>query len=229
MADRTFQKTQTSTQIRNLYSEGMSYLNIRFFNTNLSFQFSPFVKKDQNGRSRYNIKASQQTTVNYDGAYALWKLGTDILNGTVQEGSITIPCSNDAMLRLERKMTQNGPATFFSIRKNNNTIDFKFSTMTVELKENGQPVQKVLETQLGVFVKTLEGYLTGINADRHLDKLTDDFAKLQEVQNGQNGSSWNNQNNNSYQRRPYQPNGSNQSSNQWGAPPQSMDQYSLPN
>ena len=36
-------------------------------------------------------------------------------------------------------------------------------------------------------MKTVEGYLTGINADRHLDKLTEDYAKLKEGQSGQQG------------------------------------------
>ena len=36
-------KTATSTQIRNFYSDGLSYMNVKFFNTNLSFNLYPFI------------------------------------------------------------------------------------------------------------------------------------------------------------------------------------------
>ena len=74
-------RTQTSTQIRNFYSEGMSYLNMKFYNTNLSFQFYPFTGKDQNGRSTYDTKNGETTTVNFEGAFTLWKAAKDIIDG----------------------------------------------------------------------------------------------------------------------------------------------------
>ena len=42
-------------------------------------------------------------------------------------------------------------------------------------------VVKTIETGLGVFAKTLEGYLKGVNASRHLDKFGDDLEKHQEA------------------------------------------------
>ena len=235
MADN-FQRTTTSTQIRNMYSDGMAYMNIRFFNTNLSFQLYPFMNKDQNGRSRYNMKAGLSTTVNFEGAYALWKAATDIINGTVTEMNLVIPCANDATITLERKMNQQGEyETLFMISKSNNTVAFKFTVTPIQVKENNQIVTKVMETGLGVFVKTINGYLEGINADRHLDKLTDDFAKLQESK-PQGGNGWQQKNGgyqkgNNYQCNNYRGNnnGGGQNGNGWGNPPQSMGNYSLSN
>jgi len=174
------QKTTTSTQIRNMYSDGMSYMNIKFYNTSLSFQLYPFTGKDQNGRSNYDTRNGQQTTVNYEGAYALYRVANDIIQNKVQQTSVSIPC-NGASLLLERKLGMNGQMeTIFSITKNNMTIPFRFNTIQQQINQNGQIQSQTIEVGLGAFAKTIEGYLTGINADRHLDKLTEDFAKANE-------------------------------------------------
>ena len=167
-------RTSTSTQIRNMYSDGMSYMNIKFYNTNLSFQLYPFTGKDQNGRSKYDMKSGQQTTVNFEGAYALYHAAKDIIDGKVQQTTLSVPC-NGASLVLERKLGMNGQMeTVFSISKNNMTIPFKFNTIQQQVNINGQIQSQTIETGLGAFAKTIEGYLTGINSDRHLDKLTED-------------------------------------------------------
>lgn len=212
-------KTSTSTQIRNMYSDGMSYMNIKFYNTNLSFQLYPYTGKDQNGRSKYDMHNGQQTTVNFEGAYALYRVGNDIIQNKVQQTSVSVPC-NGASLLLERKLGMNGQMeTVFSITKNNMTIPFRFNTIQQQINQNGQIQSQTIEVGLGAFVKTIEGYLTGINADRHLDKLTDDFAKMQESNTQQpqqqnnnnqrpqynnNRKRYNNYNNNNYQRPPQQ-------------------------
>lgn len=224
-------RTQTSTQIRNFYSEGMSYLNMKFYNTNLSFQFYPFTGKDQNGRSTYDTKNGETTTVNFEGAFTLWKAAKDIIDGKVTETNLPIPCASGASLKLERKLNPNGQYdTILSISKNNRTIPFKFNVMQQQVKENNQIVTKVIESGLGAVMMTIEGYLTGINADRHLDKLTDDFAKLQE---GNNGNGYNGQNN---YKKPvnnnnYRKNYNNQTSWQPAQPSQqqNLSTYSLPN
>ncbi len=191
------QQTTTSTQIRNFYSDGMSYLNVSFFNTNLSFKFYPFIRKDDLGKSVYDLKNGINTTVNFEGAYLLWEVSKDIIDGKINELNLTISCAAGAILVLERKLGQNGEMeTIFSISKNNMGIPFKFQTSKYQTKENGQVITKTIECGLGVFMKTIEGYLTGINADRHLDKLTDDFVKLQ---NSQNNDSQNNTGNNQQQ------------------------------
>lgn len=193
------QQTSTSTQIRNFYSEEMSYMNVSFFNTNLSFRFYPYIQKDQAGRSVYDMKNGINTTVNFDGAYALFEASKGIIEGKINEMNLPIPCAAGAELTLERKLGQTGVMeTVFSISKNNMTIPFKFRTSSCQVKENGQVMTKIIECGLGSFMKTIEGYLTGINADRHLDKLTEDFAKMQE-NNGNSGNNGGNGGNNQYQ------------------------------
>ena len=184
------QQTSTSTQIRNMYSDS-AYLNIKFYNTNLSFNFSPLMNKDANGRNNYNTSKSLQTTVNFDGAYALYEMSNKLINDTGLVGSVAIPC-NGATLTLERRV-ELGP-TFFSIQKNNETISFQFAQHIIQTK-NGQ---QTIESGLGAFAKTVDGYLTGINADRHLDKLTEDYAKLKSGENNPQGSS--NQGQGGYQK-----------------------------
>lgn len=209
--DNNQNRTSTSTQIRNMYSDGMSYMNISFFNTNLSFKLCPFLSKDNMGRSTYDMKNGQSTTVNFEGAYTLYEAASNIINGKVQEMNIPVPCLAGATLNLERKIGASGEMeTVFSITKNNVTIPFRFQTIKYKAKENGQIVDKVIESGLGAFMKTIEGYLNGINADRHLNKLTEDFAKLQNNQNGgnqQGGYNNNYRNNNNGYKKPYNNNG----------------------
>lgn len=175
------ERTQTNTQIRNFYSDGYSYLNTRFFNTNLSFSFSPFLNKDANGRPNYDTSKSISTSVNFEGAFALYDMAQKLIANPSMTASVQVPC-NGATLTLERR-NANPSEVFFSINKNNENIQFKFASYPVN-NANGV---SVVEAGLGAFMKTVEGYLTGINADRHLDKLTEDYAKLKEGQSGQQG------------------------------------------
>lgn len=197
-------KQATVTQIRNLYCDGLSCLNIRFYNTNLSFQFYPFLSKDQNGRVTYDLKHGQMTTVNYEGAYALYKLSQDITDGKVQEASLSIPCAGNAYLILERKLSNNGEyETFFTLNKNNVSIPFRFATTKLQVKNNGQIQTITIESGLGVFLEVINGYLTGINADRHLDKLTEDYVNSKNeasAQQNPDGNTYNGNNQNNYRR-----------------------------
>jgi hypothetical protein len=236
-------KTSTSTQIRNMYSDGCSYMNIKFYNTNLSFQLYPFINKDSNGRSNYDTKHGQQTTINYEAAFALYKACDDIINGTIKEMNMSIPCIGGS-LTLERKLGTNGQMeTVFTINKNNMSIPFKFNTIQYQTKENGQIVQKTSESGLGAFMCTIKGYLDGVNADRHLDKLTEDYIKANNQNNNQQNQPqnqqrpYNNNNNNNYRggnnyRKPYNGNNNNyrknNNNNNWSAPSQSIDDYDLP-
>lgn len=217
-------RTSTSTQIRNMYSDGMSYMNIKFYNTNLSFQLYPFTGKDQNGRSKYDMKNGQQTTVNFEGAYALYHAAKDIIDGKIQQTTLSVPC-NGASLVLERKLGMNGQMeTVFSISKNNMTIPFKFNTIQQQVNINGQIQSQTIETGLGAFAKTIEGYLTGINADRHLDKLTEDYAKLQEA----NGNIQQQNNNRPQYKKKYNNNYNNgYNNNNYQQPQQNYNQQSF--
>ena len=172
-------KTQTSTQIRNMYSDDMSYMNIKFFNLNLSFQLYPFLEKTQDGRSKYDMKNGLQTTVTYEGAAALFKACQDIIDNKVSELTMSIECY-EATLRLEYKMSATGQYdTVLILSKKNTDIPFKFKTHYYTIKENGQVITKIVPSGLITFAKILDAYMSGINADRHLDKLTDDYANLQ--------------------------------------------------
>lgn len=225
-------RTNTSTQIRNLYSEGFSYLNVSFFNINLSFKFHKYLSKDNMGKNIYDLKNGLNTTVNYEGAAALFAISKDILDNKIQECTLPIPCAS-AELLFERKPGPNGMETWFSITKNGVTVPFKFNTMIVKVKENGQERDKIVETGLIVFNAIVDAYLDGINADRHLDKLTEDYAKLMESNNGQNGY----RNNGNY-KKPYNGNNNynkdnyrnkfNQNQN-WNPQSQNMSSYQLKN
>jgi hypothetical protein len=220
MADKT--RTTTVTQIRNLYSEGMSYMNIRFFNTNLCFHFYPFISRDNSGHSSYDLKNGLSTTVNFEGAYALYYIANAIIEGKIKEINHNIPCAAGANLNLQCKTSINGePDVIFSINKNNTNISFRFKVIAEHIK-NGQdqPSIQYIHYGLGAFMRTVGGYLDGINADRHLDKLTEDFVKSiqdgseqpeqnqsqpQQFNNRQN----NNQQNNNYRNNNYRNNGNN--------------------
>lgn len=226
------QGTQTSTQIRNFYSDGLSYMNMKFYNTNLSFQFYPFTGKDQNGRSQYDTKHGETTTVNFEGAFALWYAAKGIIDEKITElDDLEIPCASGAKLSMSRHFDQNGyPETTLTISKNNKVIPFKFNINVLKLKENNQIVTKVIESGLGAVMKTIEGYLTGINSDRHLDKLTEEFAKLQESRNNSNSG---NNGNNGYKKpnNNYQNNYNNGQRWQPAQPTQqqNLSTYKLPN
>ena len=179
-------------------------MNIKFYNTNLGFQLYPFTGKDQNGRSQYDTKNGQQTTVSYEGAYSLYHMCSEIVQGKVSEGILSVPCVG-ATITLERKLGLNGPETVFSLTKNNVTIPFKFATGTMQVKENGQVITKQIESGVGNFMEVIFGYLTGVNSDRHLDKMTDDYAKLNNAEGNNNAQQQPQANNN--QRPQYNNNG----------------------
>lgn len=215
-------KTSTSTQIRNFYSEEMSYMNIKFYNTSLSFQLYPFLEKGQDGRSKYDMRNGQQTTVSYEGAYALYHAAKDIIDGKHNELSMSIECL-EAIIKIDRKLATNGKMeTIFTLSKKGVEIPFKFKTQDITVRENGQLITKQLETQLGAFMKTIEGYLTGINADRHLDKLTAEYANA-------NGQAKGNKSGipGQFQATPYRPYNNPQQYNPGFG--QNMSTFSIPN
>jgi hypothetical protein len=189
----------TSTQIRTLYSNGISCLTIKFFNTNLSFGFQPFSGKDQNGFNQFNKDKTITTTVNYEGAATLWKTGQDILDGKINKCNVVIQCAGGTVLILERRLNDNQLETWCTINKNGEIIPFRFNSYIRDIEENGQMIKQQIEAGLLVFIKTINGYLEGINADRHLDKLTDDYVKsLGDKANNQQF-----QTNSGYQKKPY--------------------------
>ena len=252
MADNN--RTQTSTQIRNLYSEGVSYMNIKFFNTNLCFQLYPFMSKDNTGRSNYDMKNGISTTVNFEGAFLLMKTADDIINGKIISTNVNIPCAGGASISLNCQRGLNGvPEVVFGISKNNINIPFKFAVVSRnDQKSDGSNEVSYIQTGLGAFNETVRAYLNGINADRHLDKLTEDYVKSitgnqQEQQNQQaqqpsyqqqnykqNNYNSNNKNYSNSYKKPYNSykkpyNGSNNGNN-WQPPQQqNFDSYEIKN
>jgi hypothetical protein len=134
------------------------------------------------------------TTVNWESAGALYKTAEDIIYGRINEVLLVIPCT-EASLVFERRPGQNGQMeTLLIIQKNNETIPFRFKATSYQTRENGQNTNKTVEHGLIAFAMTLNGYLTGINADRHLNKMTDDYIKSlgdkSQPQNFQTGSGY---------------------------------------
>lgn len=218
-----------STQIRNLYSDGISYLNVSFYNLNLSFKFYPFKERNiNNGRSRYDLNNGKNTTVNFEGAYVLYDLADKITKGIAPEVNgveQSIPCAKGAELMFERKLnpSTNQMETTFTIKKEGVIIPFKFSTTTRKVMVNGKIETKVVEAGLGAFMKIIDGYLVGINSDRHLDKYTEEYAKKKEAENNRNGGYKKSSN------KPYY-NQKNNSNNGWAQQTQqNMSSYNIQN
>ena len=184
-----------STFIRNLYSPGYSSILISFYKVNLSLLFQPFERIDpRNGRDTYG-KRGVMTTITYEGAAALYFVAHDILfgNNPLQEVTLTIQCAGSATLVLERVLGQGDqPETFLVVTKNNETIAFKFNTIESKVRQNGQNMIRVIDAGLIAFYKILIGYLTGINASGHLNKLGDDLEALQDEWQHMTGQQANN-------------------------------------
>jgi len=145
-----------STQVRNFYSEGNAYLNVRYYNTNLSFQIYPYAGTDSNNRPVYDMKSSLTTTVGFENAYALYKTCEDIVEDRVQEVLLKVPCMSNASIMLERKLNQsNIYESTLSITKNDKMVSFKFATLVQQVKENGVPTTKLIESGIGSFMMTL--------------------------------------------------------------------------
>lgn len=170
------QRINCNTQIRTLYSDGNSFMTIKFYNMNLSFSLHPF-EGNNNGRNTYS-RDGLYTFVNFEQAYALFKVATDILNNAITETTLTIPNQNGSViLTLKRIRANDGFNTILSISRDTQTVQFIFNKINQQVMENGIPTNRVVEAGLGAFTKTLEGYLVGVNAERHLNKYTEEYAK----------------------------------------------------
>ena len=83
----------------------------------------------------------------------------------------------------------------------------RIRTIQQQIKENGSVISKTIESGVGAFMMTVEGYLTGVNADRHLDKMTEEYSQLNGGTNGQqNQNQQNNQPQQNNQQRQFRPN-----------------------
>ena len=157
-----------NTYIRSLYSPGYSSLLLSLYKTNLTLGFTPWV-----GRlNQYEQKGFRSTSIDYEKAAALCLLAKPILEGNHNYPVYyAIPCNNDATLILELKQDRDGQMrSYLTLEKKREQITFQFSTQTYKVNENGKMVEKVIQAGLGVFILTLEAYLTGIDIGGHLSK-----------------------------------------------------------
>lgn len=174
--------SSNNTFIRTLYAPEFSCVSMSFFKTNLTLSFVPYVGKDNRGFSQYSNQKFLSTTVNYEGAAALYLATMPILDGNENQKQLVLPCSNNTTLIFDYLPEQNNQMTaYLVIDKNGVTIPFRFAVHQFKVKENGQMVTKIIQSGLGVFAMTLEAYLTDIGADLHLSKLSEEVLDNQET------------------------------------------------
>ena len=168
-----------STYLRTLYSPGFSAILLSYYKIHLSLLFQPFERTDPRAGMDVYSKRGIMTTVNYAGAFGLWKSCYDIIHGNAETLAVTIHCARNATLTLEKRAPGE---VFLTISKDSEIISHKFASLTTKVKGvNGVETIEVIEAGLGAFMKTVDGYLVSINADGHLNKLGDDLEKYQEA------------------------------------------------
>ena len=166
-----------STHIRNLYSKGMAILTLSFFKNNFSLLMRPSIETSSpNGLDEFN-KEGIMTTINYDGASALWLTCRKIIFDSDESVVLKLQCANKVTLILEKKAPGE---VYLVVIKNDRTIVFRFTSTVRKVTENGATRTEIIENGLGVFMFTLEGYLQGVNADAHFAKLGEEFEVQQE-------------------------------------------------
>jgi hypothetical protein len=167
---------QISTYIRTLYSKEYSALMMSFYNYNLSFNFMPYVGKDHRGQDYYESKLHQSTSVNYEAAAFLYISAMAIIDGNQEYVEAVLQCNNKASLTFRHRTDiDNQIETYLIIEKNNATIPFRFPTRECRIRKDGKVVTKIIPSGLGVFAMVIDGYLTGIGANLHLRKLTEEM------------------------------------------------------
>jgi len=156
------------------------------------------------------INHSYQLRLIVKGVALLYKVAVDIFNDESpnKEIEVVLPRNNNTALTFEYKHGQdNQMEAHLTIERDGRIIPFKFLADTFTVKENGQKVTKVIQSCLGAFAMTLEGYLLGIGIDRQLSKLSDEYETAQDdnekkaytaKSNGQ-GNNYQGGNNGSYQ------------------------------
>jgi hypothetical protein len=185
MSQKHTNKVIINTVLRNFYSPNYSFITVAYFNTHLSLRFYRYTGKNNNNgfdQDIYDLKNGMTTTVNYEGASYLYQAAMSILKGMNSEKEIraVLPCNKAALIFEYKSDQDNQMAAYLTIEKNNQSIPFKFKTQQVQIKEHGQTATKVIQSGLGAFAMTVEGYLINIGADLHLSKLPDNLENSQD-------------------------------------------------
>jgi hypothetical protein len=171
-----------NTYIRTLYSPGFSYLAMSFFKTNLTLNFVPYIGNDSQGLNQYCRKTHLSTSITLQGAAYFYLTAMSVISEEDSKKQVesVLQCRNGTTLIFEYKPDQNNQMNaYLVIKKNNSAIPFMFSTLQYAANVNSQMVTKVMHADLLVFAKILDGYLAGIGADIHLNKLGDDLERYQ--------------------------------------------------
>ena len=170
-----YKNESANTHIKTFGSPGFSSLTMSYYLSYLILKFVPYIGKDKLGYDEYCKKTFLSTSINHEGALFLNTHCTSILIGKDSEKPIeaVLTCKSGASLLFEFKPDQNNLMdSYLTIKKNNETISFKFPTYQYQVwTPNGGMVTKVAHLDLGVFSKILEGYLAAIAADEQWNKV----------------------------------------------------------
>ena len=171
-------KKAISTFIRNFYGENHC-LTFGFFNQNLSLRIS---SSSPNGSGRSNMGNGVTATVNFEAACYLYQVAMSIVNeiGPEKEKRALIERGDTTIILEYVRDQHNQLVASLTISKNNQSFSYKFAYRTYQVKEDGQVITKVMQSELGAFAKTIEGYLIGTGADRHLAKMPDGYENSQD-------------------------------------------------
>lgn len=183
------QRQQTSTQVRTFFGDNV-YLGTKLYNNMFSVSIHTCTGRDQNQKPLWDIGIL--FSLRYEDTAALAEACKIVTENPMEpkEVHLVIP-GNEKMFRFD---CADNPATGFtavlSIAKGNQKSEFVFSYNEIDVSKrmpdgSSQMVKVRIQSQLVAFLRTLNGYLEGINTDRHLDKMTDDYARMQEDKHGE--------------------------------------------
>lgn len=164
-------KRYNNIVIRTLYAPEYSSLMMSFYKTHLTFAFSPYSGKNESGFPQYDIKRHVSTTVDHEGAAALYLIVKKILQGDEMPTRLILPRYHQATLTFKYEPDEsNQMRAYLLLDKNRETIPFQFAIHQYQVKENGQVVTKTIQSGLMAFEKVLEAYLTSTDAAKYLNK-----------------------------------------------------------
>ena len=167
-------KNAVHTHVRDFYG-GNFNLKIGLFNKNLALRINPNRVTTFGGSSQNDMGDGITATVNFEGAYYLYEVAMSIVNDLDRENEKRAVLERgDTTTILEYIRNQNNiMVAYLTICKNNQSFSYEFLKRTYQEK-NGQMITKFVQSELGAFAHTILGYLIGVGAGRHLEKLHDE-------------------------------------------------------
>jgi hypothetical protein len=163
------------------YTSGLHQSNHHISNRNDSGQYQSNQHINQHISNQYPYQ-QQQVNPNTLNQYNLGQhapMHSDRFiqsnNQATQSNHQAAPGNHQAIQNSHQVTQGNQMTAYLTITQNNEAISFKFSTHEVQVRENNQTVTKIIQSGLGVFALTVYGYLIGVGADIHLNKLPEDY------------------------------------------------------